>query len=158
MNLIKPSIELLPDFTPENTLQQLELCGRVCYKSEDKITSDSSKKFIMNLINRGHESVLEHANIILQVSNNIYYESMDFGPDELKFFNFSFFGEKPIINGNIRAWRDLYRKNSRDCFLNSIMKYLNFKYIYIIYKYIYFETTASSNFFFFWLGIKAQNL
>lgn len=37
MKIIKPSIEILDNITPVEVLKKLELCGRVCYKSEDKI-------------------------------------------------------------------------------------------------------------------------
>ncbi len=60
MKIIKPSVEILDDLNPEEILKKLELCGRVCYKSEDKITDKSAVKFISNIIKRGHESVLEH--------------------------------------------------------------------------------------------------
>jgi len=60
MKIIKPSIEILDNITPVEVLKKLELCGRVCYKSEDKITDESAVKFISNIIKRGHESVLEH--------------------------------------------------------------------------------------------------
>jgi thymidylate synthase (FAD) len=60
MKIIKPSIEILDNITPVEILKKLELCGRVCYKSEDKITDESAVKFISNIIKRGHESVLEH--------------------------------------------------------------------------------------------------
>jgi thymidylate synthase (FAD) len=43
-----------------NILELIEKCGRVCYKSEDKITKGSAKKFIENILKRKHESVLEH--------------------------------------------------------------------------------------------------
>ena len=60
MKIIKPSIEILDDLNPEEILKKLELCGRVCYKSEDKITPESAIKFISNIVKRGHESVIEH--------------------------------------------------------------------------------------------------
>lgn len=60
MKIIKPSVEILDDLNPEEILKKLELCGRVCYKSEDKITDESAVKFISNIIKQGHESVLEH--------------------------------------------------------------------------------------------------
>src|SRR5690606_1047267 len=43
-----------------DVIKKLERCGRICYKSEDKITDESAYKFIKNIIKRGHESVLEH--------------------------------------------------------------------------------------------------
>ena len=60
MRIIKPNVEILDDLNPEEILKKLELCGRVCYKSEDKITPESAIKFISNIMKRGHESVIEH--------------------------------------------------------------------------------------------------
>lgn len=60
MKVIKPSVEIIDSFDGQDVIKKLERCGRVCYKSEDKITDDSAYKFIENIIKRGHESVLEH--------------------------------------------------------------------------------------------------
>jgi thymidylate synthase (FAD) len=45
---------------PLNTLQVLELCGRVSYKSEERITDGSAERFLKVILTRKHESVLEH--------------------------------------------------------------------------------------------------
>ncbi len=59
MREVNSSATLL-SITPDAE-QLIERCGRVCYKSEDKITPDSAAKFIQMIIKRGHYSVLEHA-------------------------------------------------------------------------------------------------
>jgi thymidylate synthase (FAD) len=59
MKIIKPSVELL--WITPNAEKIIERAGRVCYKSEDLITEESSKKFIENILKRGHEAVIEHA-------------------------------------------------------------------------------------------------
>jgi len=59
MRLVEPSATLL-SITP-NAAQLIERAGRVCYKSENKITDKSADKFIQNLKHRHHMSVLEHA-------------------------------------------------------------------------------------------------
>ncbi|MHC1728629.1 MAG: FAD-dependent thymidylate synthase [Syntrophobacteraceae bacterium] len=51
----------------QSALQLIEICGRTAYKSEDKITEDSAKKFVLMLKTHGHLSVLEHSNIVLKV-------------------------------------------------------------------------------------------
>ena len=66
MRIVKPSVEFVTPLNKEEIYKKIELCGRVCYKSEDKITEDSAEKFIRNVIKRGHESVLEHANITVK--------------------------------------------------------------------------------------------
>ncbi len=58
MRIIEPSYEILTDISEGGIkeLQHIEKIGRVCYKSEDKITDDgeSAKKFVKMLIGRGH--------------------------------------------------------------------------------------------------------
>lgn len=44
----------------DDALSKLEICGRVCYKSEDRITDTSSLLFAESLLRRGHTSVFEH--------------------------------------------------------------------------------------------------
>lgn len=65
MRLIEPSVEVL-DYT-HDPLQLIELCGRVCYKSEDRITDDSAERFVRQILKSGHESVLEHAKATVRV-------------------------------------------------------------------------------------------
>lgn len=67
MKIISPSFELLdcPDGT--ELLKKIELAGRVCYKSEEKITQDSAASFVQRILDRGHESVLEHEKLTVRV-------------------------------------------------------------------------------------------
>jgi len=67
MRIINPSFEILDNVNGSEILKKLEVCGRVCYKSEDQITDKSSEKFVEMLIKRGHLSVLEHEKITVKV-------------------------------------------------------------------------------------------
>lgn len=60
---IKQSVDLLPFGGGSFLFKAIELAGRVCYKSEDKITDESAEKFVSNLLSRGHTSVLEHGTV-----------------------------------------------------------------------------------------------
>ena len=60
MRIIDPSVELINAPTYDALLNTIEVAGRVCYKSEDKIQEGSAEKFIAGIIKRGHEAVLEH--------------------------------------------------------------------------------------------------
>lgn len=60
MKIVKPGFEILTNITG-NELKLIELAGRTCYKSEDKITDESAKKFVKNIVSRGHEAMLEHS-------------------------------------------------------------------------------------------------
>jgi thymidylate synthase (FAD) len=67
MRIIEPSFEFLDVNDGRNILKSIEKAGRICYKSEDKITSHSSKKFIQKILQSGHESVIEHEKITVKI-------------------------------------------------------------------------------------------
>lgn len=67
MRIIEPSFEILDEIDGENILKKIEKAGRVCYKSEDKITQDSARKFVTNILKSGHESVIEHEKISVKI-------------------------------------------------------------------------------------------
>lgn len=67
MNIIKPSFEILNNINGDEILKYIEKIGRVCYKSEDKITSESSNNFIKSIVKNGHESVIEHKSISVKI-------------------------------------------------------------------------------------------
>lgn len=60
MKIIDPSVELINPPSYATALNTIEIAGRTCYQSEDKMTDDSAEDFIRQIIRRGHESVLEH--------------------------------------------------------------------------------------------------
>lgn len=71
MKLIEPSFSILEQ-TPgiEGMYKHIELAGRTCYKSEDKITEDSAKGFVERMIQSGHGAMLEHGTVYLKVLLN----------------------------------------------------------------------------------------
>ena len=67
MKLIKPSFEIIEQQSGLDGLyKQIELAGRTCYKSEDKITENSAKKFVDRMIKSGHGAMLEHGTVYLR--------------------------------------------------------------------------------------------
>ncbi|MFR5893187.1 MAG: FAD-dependent thymidylate synthase [Phocaeicola massiliensis] len=67
MKLIKPSFTILHQAPGlEGIYKQIELAGRTCYKSEDKITPDSAKAFVDRMIASGHGAMLEHGTVYLK--------------------------------------------------------------------------------------------
>lgn len=66
MKLIKPFFTILHQAPGlEGVYKQIELAGRTCYKSENKITPDSAKAFVERMINSGHGAMLEHGTVYL---------------------------------------------------------------------------------------------
>lgn len=66
MKIIEPSFKILDDINKMEILEKLELCGRVCYKSEYLISDNSAETFILKIIESGHESVIEHEKITVK--------------------------------------------------------------------------------------------
>lgn len=75
MNLIKSSVtNITPQrYLEEDILKHIELCGRTCYKSEDKITDTSAEKFVNMLKKNKHRSVLEHGTVYLKFDLDLHY-------------------------------------------------------------------------------------
>lgn len=76
MKLIKPKAEILiqqPGL--EGLYKQIELAGRTCYKSEDKITDYSANKFVVRMIESNHCAMLEHGTVYLKCPKNAIIQS-----------------------------------------------------------------------------------
>lgn len=68
MRLIKPSFEIWEQEPGiQGIYKAIERAGRVCYKSEDKITEDSAKPFVDRMVKSGHGAMLEHGTVYLTI-------------------------------------------------------------------------------------------
>lgn len=107
MKIIDAKVEIIDKLDRIEMLKKIELIGRTCYKSEDKITDDSCKQFVKNIIARGHESVLEHVNFSVRftcdrgVSHEIVrHRIASYSQESTRYCNYSkgqFNGEITII-------------------------------------------------------------
>ena len=67
MKLINQSFEIWNQSAGlEGVYKQIERVGRVCYKSENKITEDSAKPFVDRMVKSGHGAMLEHGTVYLE--------------------------------------------------------------------------------------------
>ena len=119
-NIIKPSVERIDEL---DNLKRIELAGRVCYKSEKKITEGSARAFCDQIIKRGHTSVLEHSNVVVAVPG---YVGDDISAYARRYHRDT--GKQPmltittyilgylLISGNVRAWRDVLSVQDRYTF------------------------------------------
>ena len=73
MKIIKPSVEFFGAVPTEYNaaLKFIEMAGRTCYKSEDKITEDSAEGFVKKLIKAGHLAMVEHSNFVVRAINSL---------------------------------------------------------------------------------------
>lgn len=68
MILVKPSFSILTDLTVlRDQLKTIELAGRTCYKSEDRMDENSYVPFVDKICNKyEHESVIEHSSLTVK--------------------------------------------------------------------------------------------
>lgn len=95
MKIVYPSCEFIQS-PPTNTLQIIERAGRVCYKSEDRITPESAAKFVKSIMFRGHESVIEHvvASMLFVTDRGVTHELVrhriaSYSQESTRFCNYS---------------------------------------------------------------------
>ena len=96
-------------------LKDIERVGRPCYKSEDKITNESAKKFVSMLIERGHEAMIEHNAISVRficdrgVSHELVRHRLaSFGQESTRYCNYS----KDKFGNEITVIRPCWMKSS----------------------------------------------
>lgn len=63
--IVVPAVSLIHESDP---FKKIEMAGRTCYKSEENITKESSKKFTKGLIKHGHTAMIEHASLVFELN------------------------------------------------------------------------------------------
>lgn len=86
----------------------IERCGRTCYKSENLITNETAVPFITGILKSGHESVIEHANVIFSMPD-IKQNHRIFEMKDIRGLNISLEQGVIVVSGNMRALRDVAR-------------------------------------------------
>ena len=105
MKLVKASVSEIQE---QNILKKIELCGRVCYKSEDKITDTSCVSFVDMLIKRQHLAMTEHAPLVLSVTQRMAESILKLGHGTYLNVTINGVSERYIISGSVRAWYLLF--------------------------------------------------
>ena len=118
MKLVKQGHQILSLISPGGIqeLQRIEIAGRTCYKSEDKISPDgeSAKRFVKMIIDNGHEAMLEHSSLSVRficsrgVSHEIVrHRLFSFAQESTRYCNYSkgkFGGECTFIVPPDQDW------------------------------------------------------
>lgn len=87
MRLIKPSFSIWDQQEGlEGVYKQIERAGRVCYKSEDKITETSAKPFVDRMINSKHYAMLEHGTVYLKIPFGKMLDNGEFENEALAYW------------------------------------------------------------------------
>jgi len=126
MKVIAPYFEILENLDQQSLSVRIEVCGRICYKSEDKITPESAEPFIRNIIKHGHNSVTEMAVLTLKVFYDTESMASQFFNRMPKFLLVDKVAKKELlITGSVRAFRELYQSNPTVKMVKAITEYLS---------------------------------
>ncbi|RPH39705.1 MAG: FAD-dependent thymidylate synthase [Desulfobulbaceae bacterium] len=120
MRIVDPSFEIQDDLDRSSLAVRLEACGRICYKSEDKITEDSAVPFVRKIAVHGHNSVLEMAVATLEVScsQERLFELYACQP---KYLIIDPGASGFLLTGSIRAFREMYNQNPGNQLINDML-------------------------------------
>lgn len=104
MKLIESSAEILEqDPGLEGVYKMAELAGRTAYKSEDKITEGSAKRFVEAMMKSNHGAVLEHGTVYLKFPANEFGLSRQKDYGHNPYSKTSIDGEGYCVTSNLRV-------------------------------------------------------
>ncbi len=114
VRISRASVEFVDAIDGEALLRKIESAGRTCYKSEGKIGAQSAPQFVRSILQRGHESVIEHEKVTVRivcdrgVSHEIVRHRIgSYSQESTRFCNYSkngFGGEITVIEPSF--WSD----------------------------------------------------
>ncbi len=140
MRVIPPSFEIMDHLDTVSLALRIEECGRICYKSEEKISDESAEPFVRNIIKRGHNSVTEMAVVTLQVEVDTDNLLRQFYACQPKFIQIDETGKNQLlITASIRGFRELYSENGTVKLIKALTTFLAEKYP------LFFEDLAPSH-------------
>lgn len=135
MKIVKQSAELL--WVTPNPEKQIEIAGRTCYKSEDKITDESASKFVKMLHSKLHDAMIEHAVASFRIITDrgisheiVRHRVASFAQESTRYCNYSvdkFDGEisviePPGLDGNMFFVWEAFCINSENMYKAMLSK------------------------------------
>lgn len=133
MKIINQRFEILTPLDGYKILKHLELCGRICYKSEEDITSKSCVEFVKRIIQKEHESVLEHYSFSAKFITNraianeiVRHRIASFSQESTRYCNYS----SDKFDNEITVIEPTYSLGNADWFL--VCDYAETKYFQLL--------------------------
>lgn len=119
MKIIKPSYEVIPRGGLRGNMDVIEIAARTCYKTEDAIRDGSAETITAMLISRNHTAMLEHGDYIFLLDDEKILRYIEESLRDIEDctghrirLSTTNSNKRPIVSGNIRAWRELIESQS----------------------------------------------
>jgi len=130
MIIVDPGFEIQDALDQASLAVRLEACGRICYKSEEKITVDSALPFVKKIAEHGHNSVMEMAVVTLRLRCTAI-QITDLLQCQPKFLTIDEVENGLLVTGSIRAFRELYSSFSRIELVSAMVDFLGSRHPYL---------------------------
>ncbi|MBW6520235.1 MAG: FAD-dependent thymidylate synthase [Desulfoarculaceae bacterium] len=131
MIVIDPSYEIQDDLDQASLVVRLEACGRICYKSEEKISEGSALPFVKKIAEYGHNSVMEMAVVTLRLHCSPQ-QSAGFLECQPKFFIVDPVENGLLVTGSIRAFREMYGSFPENALVQAMVDFLGASHPYLL--------------------------
>ena len=123
MLIVDPSFKILDEMDNVPIVERIEACGRICYKSEDRITAESAIPFVKKMVGYGHNSVMEMAAVTLRLSCD-QEQLHSFNSCQPKYFVVDVTETGILLSGSLRAFREFYTFNPENEVGHSCISFL----------------------------------
>jgi len=130
MKVVAPSFEVLDNLDNESLAVRIEFCGRICYKSEDKINWDSALPFVSKMAEHGHNSVLEMGVVTLQVDCADSDQVTELFLTQPRYLQIDRDNNSLLVTGSVRAFRELLMFHPDCAVVDAMCAYLNERHPY----------------------------
>lgn len=122
MNIITPKFEILKQPAGlDGMYKMIEIAGRTCYRSENKITPDSAAAFVDRMIKSQHYAMLEHGTVYLKL------EPIEDGSNYSEYINLRKYSENPYskfksFSRSVSGYYSRYEEYS--CYITTNLRVL----------------------------------
>jgi thymidylate synthase (FAD) len=130
MRIVPPSYEVLTSLDRESLAVRIEFCGRICYKSEDKIDHESALPFVSKMAEHGHNSVLEMGVVTLEVNCINDDQITELFLTQPRYLQINREGTRLLVTGSVRAFRELLMFHPGCGVVDAMCSYLNDRHPY----------------------------
>ena len=130
MKIVPPSYEVLDHLDRQSLAVRIELCGRICYKSEDRIDQDSAVPFVSKMAEHGHNSVLEMGVVTLEMTCADEDQIAEFFLLRPRYLHIDREASKLLVTGSIRSFRELLKFHPENAVVRTACAFLNERHPY----------------------------
>ena len=122
MRIIEPSVTILDELDHQSLPVRIEFCGRICYKSEDKIDNQSAVPFVRRMAEYGHNSVLEMGVTTFTVIAPTAKTVDAFFLQQPKFLQIDRQDEQTLlVSGSVRAFTEMALAHPNDLIARALV-------------------------------------